>query len=216
MWTGITLQNVASITNLIRLDWPEAIIYLNEAPDVALCNFNRLNETVFGEDECLPPNLDWFGYDLYSLDNQSWTTFHDGTYKYVYPKMGTHQQLVPVTMSFASIKQPDNNWTLAQYDDFCAENAREFCKWGLEDDDRVAGIFPFLWTSGLSPPYEIGLQEMPRCRQTWEAIGAIILIKMNGKDPRRLGKSKYFTKNETSASCQIPPPNLTWGFCHRD
>lgn len=31
---------------------PEAVIYINEAQDLFMCNFNRLNETLFGPGEC--------------------------------------------------------------------------------------------------------------------------------------------------------------------
>ena len=61
---GVSLQNLTYITKLIRADWPEAVLYINEAQDLLMCNFNRLNETFFGEGECWPEELDWLGFDI--------------------------------------------------------------------------------------------------------------------------------------------------------
>ena len=36
----------------LRLSWPSAIIYANEAPDIAMCNYRKDNTTVFAEGEC--------------------------------------------------------------------------------------------------------------------------------------------------------------------
>ena len=46
---------------------------MNEAPDVAMCNYRKDNTTIFAQDECLPQNVDWFGYDFYQDDSLSWT-----------------------------------------------------------------------------------------------------------------------------------------------
>jgi hypothetical protein len=32
---------------------------LGKAMDLLQCNFNRLNETLFGHGECVPEDLDW-------------------------------------------------------------------------------------------------------------------------------------------------------------
>ena len=42
MWDGASIKNLTTITDMIKTDWPEAIIYVNEAQDVIHCNFNRL------------------------------------------------------------------------------------------------------------------------------------------------------------------------------
>ena len=63
IWDGASIANLTTVTDMIKADWPEAIIYINEAQDVANCNFNRLGEPIFAEGECFPESLDWFGYD---------------------------------------------------------------------------------------------------------------------------------------------------------
>ena len=45
---------------------------MNEAPDVAMCNYRKDNTTVFAENQCIPQNVDWFGFDFYSYDSTSW------------------------------------------------------------------------------------------------------------------------------------------------
>ena len=38
-----------------------------------MCNYRKDNTTVFKTDECLPQNVDWFGFDFYQDDSTSWT-----------------------------------------------------------------------------------------------------------------------------------------------
>ena len=64
---GVSLQNLTYITKLIRRDWPEAVLYINEAQDLLMCNFNRLNETFFPDGACWPEELDWLGFDICTL-----------------------------------------------------------------------------------------------------------------------------------------------------
>ena len=42
--------------------------YINEAQDALMCNFNRMNETLFHEGDCWPEELDWMGFDIYGFD----------------------------------------------------------------------------------------------------------------------------------------------------
>ena len=46
MWDGITVAETALMADLIKKDWPAAIIYQNEAPGIGDCNYNRMNQTV--------------------------------------------------------------------------------------------------------------------------------------------------------------------------
>ena len=48
------------IADAVRLSWPEAIIYANDAPDTAMCNMRKDNTSVFSQAECLPVNIDWW------------------------------------------------------------------------------------------------------------------------------------------------------------
>jgi len=59
LYHGVSLENLTYVTKLIRRDWPSAIIYINEAQDLFMCNFNRLNETFFDDGDCWPEELDW-------------------------------------------------------------------------------------------------------------------------------------------------------------
>lgn len=69
MWDGVSMANLTVLTDTIKADWPEAILFINEAQDVILCGFNRLNESLFTVDgpQCWPKNLDWVGFDLYDM-----------------------------------------------------------------------------------------------------------------------------------------------------
>ena len=50
VYFGVTMREVKLMADLIRSDWPDAVIYMNEAPDVAMCNYNKQNLTVFQDD----------------------------------------------------------------------------------------------------------------------------------------------------------------------
>lgn len=106
------------VADQIRLDWPEAIIYMNEAPDIAMCNYRKDNTTVFAEDECLPQNIDWFGFDFYASDSASWAAVEETYASHIYPRLSrTDQRVVPVTTGYA-----EGNFTAAEradIDAFC-------------------------------------------------------------------------------------------------
>ena len=40
---------------MIKADWPQSIIYINEAQDAVNCNFNRLGDPIFKEVTHRPP-----------------------------------------------------------------------------------------------------------------------------------------------------------------
>lgn len=129
IWNGASLVNVSTIAQTIREDWPNAIIYINDAQDVYMCNFNRLNETVFQEGECFPSDVDLFGFDYYAYvtgacvfvrfvdaqccalhvgyacntryDASSFQDSYNTFTQNVYPRMWSHQHVVPVTETFA-------------------------------------------------------------------------------------------------------------------
>ena len=67
MWDGVSIQNLTDLTAQMKHDWPESLLFINEAQDAILCGFNRLNETLFPPEgpQCWPPALDWVGFDLY-------------------------------------------------------------------------------------------------------------------------------------------------------
>lgn len=96
---GLEVAELKEIADGIRLDWPAAIIYANEAPDIAMCNYRKDNTTVFAPNQCLPVNIDWFGFDFYASDSSSWTAVEEAYASHVYPRLArTDQRVVPVTL----------------------------------------------------------------------------------------------------------------------
>jgi hypothetical protein len=81
----------------------------------------------------------------------SWAMPEEAYPRNVFPRMHPHQLAIPVTGSNAKPGMAPSghlidprtakNWTLDQYDRFCAENAREFLAWALREP-RVGGMFP--------------------------------------------------------------------------
>ena len=76
------MAEVKLIADQIRRDFPTAIIYMNEAPDVLMCGYSKQNMTLFKEDECIPQNVDWIGFDFYHGDASSWIDVEEA-YKHV-------------------------------------------------------------------------------------------------------------------------------------
>lgn len=112
----------------------------------ARCNYRKDNTTVFQDSQCLPINVDWFGFDFYAHDSVSWTGPRQAYQEHVYPRLSrVDQRVVPVSLGYSgdNLTAPE----AAQLDSFCAENARQFLKFGLEDS-RVVGMFPFHWNGG--------------------------------------------------------------------
>ena len=94
MYFGVKLSEVKLIVDLIREDWPSAIIYENEAPDVAMCNYRKDNTTIWQDGECLPSNLDWFGFDFYAHDSSVWSGPREAYTTMVYPRFSRPDQKV--------------------------------------------------------------------------------------------------------------------------
>lgn len=68
LYFGVQLHEVKAVADALRLAFPTGIVYMNEAPDIAMCNFRKDNTTIFAVDECLPNNVDWFGFDFYQVN----------------------------------------------------------------------------------------------------------------------------------------------------
>jgi hypothetical protein len=186
MWDGITVKDTARMADRIKSDWPEAIIYQNEAPGIGDCNYNRMNETVFTEAEpMIPKSVDWWGYDAYSFTNESWEQPIEAYKRNVFPRLHAHQRVVHVTTAFADPGYGESpNETATEIDAFCVQNAQAFLSWALTEP-RVAAIVPFHWetTAGAKigqngvPIGHTGLGDravFPRCEAAWNAIGLLI------------------------------------------
>ena len=224
LYFGVTLAEIKLIADLIRLSWPEAIIYMNDAPDPASCNYDKQNRTVFAENECLPVNVDWFGFDFYSQDSSSWMVQEQAYKNMVYPRLSrSDQRVVPVSGGWSS-----GSLTAMQakaLDTFCTTNAREFFQFGLRDN-RVVALFPFYWNGGAfnnkngSITGAAGIKNLPNCKATYEGMGKIILAA--GKDgtsqdpahnPPKPDENGVFI--EPKCMTPIVPPPDTWAWCRR-
>jgi hypothetical protein len=96
MWDGASLANLTTVTDMIKRDCPDCIIYINEAQDTTNCNFNRLGDPIFADGECFPDTLDWWGYDYYCTipgctdaygAESGWEVQRDGMQTMVYPRL---------------------------------------------------------------------------------------------------------------------------------
>ena len=198
MWDGISMANLTRLTRTIRASWPAAILFINEAQDLALCGMNRLNESLFDDSgdgpQCWPPDLDWIGFDLYDMTvADGGTAFSQlnvsrrGVEDYVYPRFASHHRIVPTTLGFGynsngcnasncssfvypAPPRPSCNCN-ATYDKYCADNAFAFEAWGRQDP-WVAAVLPFFWYSEHG---SVGLEGMPLCKAAWTTIGKRIL-----------------------------------------
>lgn len=190
------MANLTRLTATIRASWPTALLFINEAQDLALCGFNRLNESLWSDDgpQCWPSDLDWVGFDLY--DNtvaDGGTAFSQfnvsrrGVEDYLYPRFASHHKIVPTSLGFGYNGNGCNatNCTSFQYpalprlgcscdtyyDQYCADNAFAFAEWGMRDP-KVAAVLPFFWYTEHG---SVGLEGLPICRSAWETIGRRIL-----------------------------------------
>ena len=269
VYFGVTMREVKLMADLIRSDWPDAVIYMNEAPDVAMCNYNKQNLTVFQDDgeivdqiffalllssssssshlrgsgffhscilwilislhytyirsECLPQNVDWFGYDFYAHDSSSWTSSREAFETMVYPRLSRiDQRVVPTSLGYS-----DGSLTAKEadaLDAFCSKNARHFLQWGLEDS-RPVGLFPFHWNGGKraangSIVGGAGIIDLPRCAATYRAISEIILNAGPGGTtmdpthrPPKPNSKGLFVEPQCTTPTQ-PPPSI-WPWCSR-
>ena len=203
---------MTSMSDEIKRTWPEASVYVNEAQDLAQCNFNRLGEPFFGPGECLPPTLDWFGYDYYCPipgcaspygKRAGWNVLRDGYESMVYPCMTrASQRAIPTTIGFF---YNNTSHDYAAMDSYCVVNARQMLKWAL-DDERVGGVFPFYWSSTSE---WIGLADLPKCRATWRAIGELVVAA--GRPLPRGGGTPGTWRDYKCANTKDP---VDYDFCH--
>ena len=191
---------------------------------MVMCNYNKQNQTVLADGECLPTNVDWFGWDFYAGDSTSWSTVREAYETQVYPRFSrSGQRAVPVSLGSTG------SLTAAQaetFDAFCSLNAREFLRFGLEDP-RVVALFPFYWDAGAvvhkngSITGSTGIKQLTNCRATYEAIGRMILASgpkgTSGLDPAPNPPSPDAAGNFVEPKCNTPtrPPPGIWPWCDR-
>ena len=186
-----------------------------------MCNYRKDNTSIFAEGECLPVNVDWFGFDFYHEDSSSWNAVREAYESYIFPRMSRpDQRVVPVSLGYnqANLSAAE----ASRLDDFCADNARQFLRYGLEEK-RVVGTFPFYWHgAGTREPdgsiiNGTAIDLLPNCRATYKAIGD--LIKAAGPAGTSLDPTHNPPKGSTfpEPSCRgpFPPPPPTWSWCDR-
>lgn len=190
-----------------------------------MCNYRKDNTTIFEEHECFPQNVDWFGFDYYAHDSASWEAPKEAYRTQVYPRFSrADQRVVPTSLGYDA-----GNLTAAaasSLDTFCAENARQFLQFGLEDN-RVVGLFPFYWSSGRctrhpdgsvnGPGCGPGIRELPKCAATYKAIGELIIAagaEGTSNDPVHNPPAPGDTAEPKCLTPLSPTPS-TWEWCSR-
>ena len=218
LWDGTSLKNLTTICDTIKKDWPEAIIFINEAQDTVNCGFNRLNETIFKDGECFPDNLDIFGYDYYCTipgctdaygKEAGWNVQRDGMTNMIYPRMSDHQQVIPTTLGFfyTGLPPPGMNASmLAEMDEYCAYSADKYFEWALEDP-KVAGLFPFYWHSAAGI---VGLSNLTKCRDAYEAWGKMVIA---GNVPPATMPERKFRAPTPGRVCPTPTEKIQHAWC---
>lgn len=223
LYFGMSLEGVKKIADLIRTTWPSAIIYMNEAPDVAMCNYRKDNTTVFSKYQCLPQNVDWFGFDFYASDSTSWTASKEAFRTHVYPRLSRYdQRVVPTSLGYSDGSLDVSH--AASLDAFCAENARQFLKWSLEDN-RVVMLAPFHWNGGRrmangSIIGGAGIIDLPSCAATYRAIGELVIAsgpEGTSLDPAHRPPTPSVDGSFPEPKCRNPtqPSPSAWSWCQR-
>ena len=147
-----------------------------------MCNFDKFNVSLFGEADCWPEDLDWLGFDIYGFDTP--TTFdapRDAIEWNLFGRMSTPSQYVMhTTVGNGGHTPSTSDWTLEQYDDFCASNAKLWFEYA-RTEPRLGGVFPWYWRTGsVYPPgginvtYGLGLDSFPSCRAAFEEWGGVV------------------------------------------
>ena len=201
MWAGVQLSDLEEVTDQIKSDCPSCITFINEAQDVAVCNFNRMNGTWAENGQCLPKSLDWFGFDYYDGsfsygENSGWEVQRRAFEEQIYPRLHPHQRIIPTCISFFD----RSAITREKADEYCAFNAQQYLHWALEDH-RLIGVFPFYWPA--TQPQWWDLQQLPKCTQTWSGIGQIV---------KATPPSNPYWK---PTSCDVDTPVRDYNWCDR-
>lgn len=217
IWDGTSIANLTAVTDMIKRDWPDGIVFINEAQDVAHCNFNRLGDPIFSEGECFPETLDWFGYDYYCTipgckdpytDGAGWVVQRDGMENLVYPRLPrAGQRVIPTTLGFFWKTQPFNSSIRAAMDAYCVYTADQFYQW-TSNDPRVIGMFPFVWSSSETM---VGLSDLPACRAKYVDIGAGIVAR-SARVPALRGGGRPGRTN----TCPSPVDPVKYYWCEKN
>jgi len=167
VWNGLAVSEIDTMADAIKYDFPESVIYYNEA--LAVWEYgtdilgNSINYTQFSD------SIDYVSADWYN-DLEKVKYMYN---KYIFPAMNTDQSAILVPDAFGSNNNP--NKTLAQYQSDMLNMADNYYQWA-KDAGRVTGLFP--WHYGTRPFYiayeEVGIYDMSQLKDKWEAIASEI------------------------------------------
>ena len=126
----------------------------------------------------LPPELDAFSIDDYSLDAAGHRQFYEST---IYPMLHPHQSVFLVPGSYSTgHDRSQSEWccggdTAAACDACIVNRTAQFFAWAQEDT-KVSGLAPWHWDNRgvdeVTPYKEIGTVDMPLTRAELQKSGA--------------------------------------------
>eukprot|EP00976_Prorocentrum_cordatum_P043764 885317-Prorocentrum_minimum.AAC.1 len=181
VWMGVDWGAIETAANLIRHDFPGAIIWMNEAISVVRGHCNHFH--VCSNFTHVPAAISWFSLDRY------WTTaihkdhanrLRESYEKHLIPKLNSNQSIVLVPGGFAS-KYNSKKCNFNCYEEFMTRDALDYLDWAIEDG-RIAAIIPYHWhycPGCKSTRNEIGVQGMNLTRAMWRSIGRSVVERSN-------------------------------------
>lgn len=208
MYFGIELSEVKMIADEVRLTFPSAIIFLNEAPDITMCNMRKDNTSVFQENECIPINVDWFGMDYYASDSSSWTAPMQTLQSIMGPRFARlGQRFVPTTIGHNFDTQGP---VTPQDDAFCVQNGIEWMKQAM-GDSRISAVLTF---GG-----KFGPQDNSSCSKLYEGFGKVVQAtspvgtSLDPMAPPPVPNGGQFTEPKCISPLRSAPG--IWNWCDR-
>lgn len=201
--SGVYVTELTTAADAVKYDWPDAIVYWNEAwgPVVENVTWAKTHSNLTAL-RSVPNAIDWISLDYYRDDSTAWTVPEAAYPASVYPKMKPHQRALLVPQAFgrkndvceatcyanASIKGccPHNHGSSGQHnhsrdwwDQHSTDTAHAYFQWA-QRDAKIIGINPWYWGNDRSDPacggYNISVRQLPKARAAWEAIGRQIKI----------------------------------------
>ena len=202
---GINVTELSIAAETVKHDWPEAIVYWNEAWDPVVNNDTYPQQA--SALHAVPDAIDWISLDFYRQDATAWSTPEEAYTTSVYPKMKPHQRALQVPQAFGRTNDvcgahcytnhseqgcctknhrylPGHggsgqaNHTFAWWDNFTAMVATRYYEWAVRDP-MIVGINP--WYYGADRPdatcggNNISVSHLPAALATWKEIGRQIL-----------------------------------------
>jgi hypothetical protein len=151
LWNGVAMENISTVAQMIKGDFPDRPLWLNEA--------------LLKEIPTWPPEIDWISLDIYfGMDDVR------GIYEMrLYPKMWPHQVALFCPPAYGEETGLMTIWAKKMYDWMCVdERLVGLAPWHWID----------LWDR---PGYERGAQSNIELTEVWESLecsGAITLSYM--------------------------------------